>query len=221
MDIRQQRTLRSFQNVLVFVSQHPIKPEVPLLGRMLAQLREVMRRIGELNSRQNTVYVVPGGTATSVRKRRTAIRREMMVLVRIAGPLLQYAPGEGALRVPHARASAETVSKAAAALANALTPHAKLLKDAGYSRQFLREFRAQAKAVADWEAGATQARNERSIATTEIAEAFKKGMQTVMVIEGLVMRGSGKTPEIMRLWKNRRRVSKRLGRPKRRNRTGD
>jgi hypothetical protein len=219
MDKRQQRTLQSFQHVFVFLEQHPIKPELPLLTRMEARLRELRERIRKLSQSQRNPHLAAGVTAKNVRHGRTTIRREMMALVRIAGPMLRFAHGEESLRVPHARASAETVANAAMALADALEPHGELLKDAGYSREFMRDFRAQAKVLTEWESGALRARNERSIATREIAEAFKEAMETLTVIEGLVMRAFAHQPQMMRLWRNRRRVQKRMGRPKTKRRT--
>ena len=216
MDTRQRRTIASFGNVLIFLEQHPLKPEVPLLGRTVARLEAVIHRIQELGSRQGGVYTASGGTAPRVRQLKAVLRREMMALVRIAAPELAYSPAEAALRVPHARASAQVVAECAVAMAEAVSPHGRLLKDAGYPKEFLREFRARAKALASWEQGATKARNERSIATTDIAEAFKEGMRLVTVIEGLVMRSYAHQPRMLQLWRNRRRVSKRIGRPKRR-----
>ena len=127
------------------------------------------------------VHTSAGPAALRVKYLRTLLRRDMMALVRIAGPELAYSPAEVAVKVPHARASAQRVAEAAVAMAEALAPHAKLLKDAGYPREFLKEFRTRAKALASWEQGATKARTDRSLATTEIAEAFKEGMQAVMV----------------------------------------
>src|SRR5690349_12482585 len=188
MDTRQQRTVTAFQNVLIFVKQHPIKPEVPLLARTVAQLNDVIHRIRELGQRQHSVHTVAGGAAPRVRHLRGGLRREMMELVRIAAPVLAYSPAEAALKVPHARASAQAVADAAVAIADALTPHGRLLRDAGYPKEFLKEFRARAKALASWEDGAVKARTARSLATRDIADAFKEGTRAVTVIEGLVMR---------------------------------
>ncbi|HEX7938794.1 MAG TPA: hypothetical protein VF483_07350 [Gemmatimonadaceae bacterium] len=193
-----------------------MKPEVPLLSRTVARLSDVIRRLGELDLRQNTVHTVAGGAAPRVKYLGRLLRREMMALVRIATPELAYSPAEVALKVPHARASAQKVAEAAVAMAEALAPHTKLLKDAGYPREFLKVFRSRAKALSNWEQGAAKSRTERSLATREIAEALKEGMQAVTVIEGLVMRAYSDQPIMLRLWKNRRRVSKRIGRPKRR-----
>jgi hypothetical protein len=216
MDNRQFRTMQSFEHVLDFLRAHAIKPEPPLLTRMRGQLSETVGRLGQLAGK----YAVGGGRMrgkTDVQLRRQAMRREMMALVRIAKPLLKFAPGaESALRVPHARSDTETVARAAVAMATMLAPHAELLEEAGYPTGFFDELRAEAQALVHMTGRSARARNERGRVTADIAEALKEGMRTVTVIEGLVMRSFEGQPLMVRLWKNRRRVSRRIGRPKKR-----
>jgi hypothetical protein len=151
-------------------------------------------------------------------KRRRKLRREaMMPLVRIARPILAFAPGvEAALQVPHARADARTVAKAALRMADTIAPHAKLLRSAGYPKNFLTDFRRQARERALAAKNSQKARERRSTATTAIASEFRKAMQTVTIIEGLVMLHHAKRGDALEVWKHQRRVRARMGRPKRR-----
>src|SRR5437867_12696190 len=86
MDDRQKRTFFSFRNVLIFLDQHPFKPEPPLLAAMRKSLDASMRRIETFVSDQSSAKLARN---TGVDVRRRKLRRErMMPLVRIARPLL-------------------------------------------------------------------------------------------------------------------------------------
>jgi len=214
MDNRQQRTLASFENVLIYLQQHPITPEPPLLAGMKRSLQKSVAKIRELHVTQHSARA---GKNDSVTARIRKLRREhMMPLVRIVKPLLAFAPGvDRALTVPHARTNAYSVAKAALAMADALKPHTKLLISAGYSRNYLREFRKEASDLALATKSTASARSVRSKATAALAAEFRNGMRTVTVIEGLIMRQTGANKTALALWKNRRRVSARIGRPRR------
>jgi hypothetical protein len=219
MDIRQRRTVQSFEHVLLYLDQHGPEDAPPVIGRMRLRLKDVIRRVSELSIRQNSAH---NSTFTSKGQkiRRTALRRQMMALVRIAKPQLKFASGvEGALRVPHARSSTKQVAQAAADMANALAPHSALLEEAGYGPKFLDEFRAEAEAMEAAEGAWVRARNERGRLTVDVAAVLKEGMETVTVIEGALMKYFAGSPSMARFWKDRRRVPKRMGRPKRRKAT--
>jgi hypothetical protein len=212
VDKRQKRTLWSFQHVLIFLDRYPLAPEPPLFKGMRASLEHSMKRIKQLESDQDDARrAINRGSEL----RRNQIRRErMMPLVRIAKPLLAFAPGaDAALRVPHARADTLTVAAAALRMADALTPHAKLLKAAGYDKDFLKAFRHEARELALVARNSERARHRRSDATAAIAAEFKKAMKTLTVIEGILMAQYARQPGMQAEWRNRRRVSARLGRP--------
>ncbi len=215
MDNRQQRTLDSLAKVLDFLDTHGLKPTPPLLTAMRTSLDTSMKRIQDLHVQQ-LKSERRGSGVTNLTWLRTSMRRErMMPLVRIAKPLLKFAPGtEAALRVPHARADALTVANAALKLADALKPHTKLLVSAGYTKDFLREFRHEARVLALAAKASDQARQRRARATASIATEFKKAMGTVTVIEGILMPHFARDRALERIWRNRRRVSARIGRPR-------
>ena len=123
---------------------------------------------------------------------------------------------EAALRVPHARSDAYTVATAALRMADAVAPHAKLLLSAGYSKDYLKQFRHEARQLALVVKSSEAARARSSKATKAIAAEFQKAKKTVTVIEGLVMLHHGSDSEWVKLWKARRRVTKRMGRPRNR-----
>jgi hypothetical protein len=212
MEKRQERTVHAFESVLLFLERHPVVPEPPLLGRMRKSLRASIDRIARLGVQQNTASQLRGNKVDHHRK---ALRRDrMMPLVRIARPLLRFAPGaDRVLRVPHARADAVTVANAAIQMAKALKPHRRLLASAGYSPTFLAEFQHEALELGLAAKRAAVARQTQSKVTRDMAREFKKAMQTVTIIEGLVLLHLGSDKSSMRYWKQRRRVGARIGRP--------
>jgi hypothetical protein len=146
------------------------------------------------------------------------VRRLAARAVRIAKPLLKFAPGAAAvLRVPHARADTATVATHALELAKALAPYAELLTSAGYSADFFAEFTREAEALATVNARAEEARHCRSRATAAIRQELKEAMGLVTVIEGIVMAHVGADDRVaMDLWRGMRRVPARAGRPRER-----
>jgi hypothetical protein len=146
--------------------------------------------------------------------RRSLRRHRLMPLVRIARPVLRFAPGaEKVLRVPHARADAMTVAQAALDIARALRPHGKLLASAGVSKTFMADLQSEARQLALAAKTTAAARQKQVKATRAIAQEFRKAMETVTMIEGMVMLHFAKSPAMLDLWRNRRRVSARIGRP--------
>jgi len=215
MQDRQNRTLQTLLNVDGFLDLRPITPEPPLLTGMRKSLHASIVRVRSLAAEQRSAKDSISGSVTL---RVSNLRRDrMMPLVRIARPLLKFAPGaEASLRVPHARSDAYTVATAALRMADALAPHAKLLASAGCSKEFMREFRQEARDLALVTKNADSARQRRTKATAAIVAEFKKAMKTVTVIEGLVMLHLGGQKGNVKFWKNRRRVSSRIGRPRKR-----
>jgi hypothetical protein len=219
MEKRQQRTVRAFEQTLIFLQRYPISPEPPLLTGMRKSLRASIDRIRQLGVTQMNTVTLDGG---KVNHRRQHLRRtRMMPLVRIAKPLLAFAPGvEKPLRIPHARADALTVAESALALAKMLKPHQKLLRSAGYPPTFLAELQHEARELALAAKRTAAARQAQAKATAAIAREFAKGMQTVSVIEGLVMLHLAKDEAALDMWRWHRRVGARVGRPPRRRGAG-
>lgn len=212
MENRQERTLVAFRNVLVFLDQNRITPEPPLLAGMKRSLERSMTKINELRTEQGTAMMF---RVTHVERDRKLLRRErLMPLVRIARPILRYASGaEKVLRVPHARADAITVAEAAIEMARVLKPHRKLLVSAGMPSDFLSQLQHEARQLALAAKNTAAARQKQAHATSAIAKEFKKAMETVTVIEGIVMLHFSRDSATLKLWRNRRRVSSRIGRP--------
>ena len=216
MDNRQGRTHVAFRRAHVFLSTKPVQPEPPLLTRMREALETCLTRLAELRVEQIGAHAAMRGNARQLEQMRQHIRRErMMPLVRIAKPLLRFAPGtERALHVPHARADTLTVASHAVRLAKTLAPHAKLIVSAGYEKTFLPAFRREAEELAAAVRTVEKAREQRARVTAAIDAEVKKGMKTLMVIEGILMsRFPGKS-EVMSGWRRARRVPARLGRPR-------
>ena len=219
MDSRQQRTTQALGRILVYLEHHRIEPEPPLLAKMTQSLRSSVERLGTL--RQQQVMAASRVDRRVVRGMRRHMRRDLLMpLVRIAKPLLRFAPGsEHVLRVPHARADIATIAGHALDMAKALAPHARLLTSAGYPKDFLAQLTREARELAAVSAQADKARQRRSRATAAIRQELRKAMGTVSVIEGILMaRGTLGDRAAMDLWRGARRVPARQGRPPKRGR---
>jgi hypothetical protein len=214
MDNRQTRTVHTFERILLYLERHPIAPEPPLLTKMKQSLTTSVARLRELHAQQHQANI--GLSGAEVRMMRQRMRRELLMpLVRIAKPLLRFAPGTGhVLRVPHARADTATIATHALDMAKALTPHTRLLTSAGYSKDFIAELTKEARRLAALTTAADKTRQRRSRATAAIRREIKKAMGTVTVIEGILMT---RTPSNDRAghgeWRLARRVQGRAGRP--------
>lgn len=216
MDNRQVRTLAMFQRVQFYVDQHPVEPSPPLLTEMLRSLAESVERTKALELEQDSA--LRGTEENSVRSLRQDVRHAMRSLVRIAKPLLAFAPGtDRVLQVPHARTNAAATARHAIELAAALAPHAGLLADAGYSADDLATFAEQARRLGISAQTFASARQARARATADIQREIDKGMGTVTVIEGILMRHFGPANSAkLAGWRDARRVHARMGRPRQR-----
>jgi hypothetical protein len=217
MDNRQKRTVETLQRILLYLERHPIEPEPPLLTKMKQSLTTSIERLQELHVRQHEANI--GLSGTDVRMMRQRMRRQLLMpLVRIAKPLLKFAPGTGhVLRVPHARADTATIATHALDMAKALKPHARLLTSAGYSKDFIADFTKEAQRLAALTTAADKTRQRRSRATAAIRQEIKKAMGTVSVIEGILMtRMSPSDRTTTGEWRLARRVQGRAGRPPKR-----
>ena len=213
MELREYRTVATFQRVLHFLDRHPVKPEPPLLSRMRDALTASMTRIEDLQQDQSKFTArIP---VSELHKMRNDLRkRRMMPLVRIARPLLSFAPGaEKWMRVPHARTDTLTLANHAQQMCKLLAPHSKLLVDAGYSKTFVKEFRQEADTLAKAANNFEKARERRSAATVALKREFKKAMNTVTVIEGLMMTHYDPNLRRNKEWRRTRRIQSRIGRP--------
>lgn len=215
MDNRQHRTVSAYQRVLVHLDKHPVHPTPPLLQKMRTQLEASLHRIMELAGQQRSAELKVDGLPVPTASRNLR-RDKMMPLVRVARPLLAFAPGvERVMRVPHARSDALTVANAGLDMVKLLKPHQKLLVSAGLPDTFLADMRREAEAVAQSAKRAEKVRRVRSAATAALARELKEAKKRVTVIEGILM--FHQKDELKHfMWKHDRRVGARMGRPKRR-----
>ena len=222
MENRQQRTIMLFQSVLRFIKRYALDPEPRLMTKMRAALEVCLARLIELRSDQSLAAAIIGSYTRHVKRLKMQMRRKhMMPLVRIAKPLLKFAPGaERILRVPHTRSDVRTITTHAAQMAKLLKPHAKLIASAGHSEDLVGDFRKELDALAGASREVDNARKMRTRTTREIAQEIKKGMDAVMVIEGMMMSHYYAEKGILELWRGARRIPARKGRPPERQRTG-
>jgi hypothetical protein len=213
MDNRQHRTAFAYRRVVDYLDTYPLPSPPPLLVKTRTQLEGSIARITELSTRQRNAPITVGGMPADQASRK--LRREkMMPLIRIARPLLKFAPGvEMVMQVPHARSDSLTVANAALDMVKFLKPHKKLLLSAGLPADFLGEMRREAEALAQAARRAEKVRRVRSGATAALARELKKAKELVTVIEGIIMFHQKDEVALFR-WRHDRRVGAKMGRPK-------
>jgi hypothetical protein len=215
MNNRQERTLQALRRVDGFLANASLEPRPPLLIKMHKSLRQSITRITDMGSTQLTSRVAVDDPLNVNTLRGRVRRGRMMPLVKIAKPLLKFAPGTAAaLRIPHARADAATVAAAALDLAAVLMPHTKLLISAGQDRNCLQDLRADARALKEAAHLTDKVRQQRSRATHVIAAELKKSAGTLTVIEGILMPRLAIDGSLAAAWRSCRRVTARTGRPR-------
>lgn len=202
---------------LEWLDRHPIEGP-PLLAGMRESLR---KSVGRIQSFKREQVSQPTDGFTVVNRRNALRRKRMMPLRDIAKPLIKWAPGEAAaLRVPRADASAASVAAAALRMADALSPHAKLLRSAGITTDFLRQMRQEARGLALVITARRSSAANRSRATRGIADELSRSLRTLGVIQGIL---TIHAPGLLEGWKTISGVHAPIGRPRniRRRRRGD
>lgn len=211
MHERQTQTFHTLMGGLLFFDQTSLDPEPPLLAGKRTQLKETINRIDELAQVQTATSRNTSGKLDG--RRRELREKRMLPLKSIAKGQLLFAPGaDAALRVPHARASAQVVAAAALRMTNALMPHVKLLAAAGVTKDFLRQMNHEARSLALTVKQNAELRRRRVEVTAAIASELKKGLDILAVIEGIVVIHG--TPDQVSLWRTVRKRRKKLGRPR-------
>lgn len=105
-----------------------------------------------------------------------------------------------------------SVAAHAERMVKALAPHQRLLSEAGYSKAWMTDFRAEAKALSTAASSRVERRQQR-IRAASLAEAFAKGMEHVNIAEGIIMGRYGPDSVERYTWRKARRVGARIGRP--------
>lgn len=217
MDNRQRRMLEALRRTHHTSGLPDVGPQPPLFDRVRTRLRESITRISDYQQTQMAAASTLTGEASLDQLRNRLRRERMMPLIKVAKPLLKFAPGTlAALRIPHARASSTDVASAAIRLFDALKPHHKLLASAGYSKDFLLEMRKEADTIALAVKRSDKARQIRARATASMTAEFKKANGAVTVMEGILAARLAKDEVFRVRWKAARRVTARMGRPRKR-----
>ena len=208
-----------FREVTGYLQKERATQELPALARILKLLEKLMAEISEHRQRQRYGHVSIAGPAELWTRKRKLRQERMIPLARTAHPLLKHAPiPEAVLRVPHASADPGAVAAHAERMVKALAPHQRLLSEAGYSKTWMTDFRAEAKALRAAASSRVERRQQRIRATASMADAFAKGMEHVNIAEGIIMGRYGPDSIERKMWRQVRRVSARLGRPRERTR---
>lgn len=210
MNERQRETIERFRNAFGFFAGNPIPHAPPLVSDMCGQLRKSLARIEQADRVQNHHPVAGRGR---VPERRDSLRRTKLIpLRRIALPLMKNIPGaRAALSVPATHASAATVAAAAVRMVDYLLPKSGLLRSAGVTKDFLRDLKAEARALAL----STREREtwlaRRSEATRIIRAEITKGLGAISTLDGLVALHA---PEQLDGFRGVSGIHARVGRPR-------
>jgi len=213
MDNRQFRTIHMFRRVLECLDHHGIEPEPPLLIRQRQALTKTMGALSELGATQD-LATRQARTGSAVQHLRQKLRRERLIpLSRIAKPLLKFAPGtQVVMRVPHARTDTLTLAQHGEKVAQVLSRHTRLLASAGFSKDFLVDLRTESRELAAMAQAHSKSMQRLSRATVEVKRHIKKGMDTVMVADGIILAHT-RDASLLAAWRNARRIERKTGRP--------
>ena len=97
-----------------------------------------------------------------------------------------------------------------------LMKHAKVLRAAGVSKEFVTQFRAEATELSLKARDTRVARQRLTRATAGIAAELKKARRTRGILDGLVLLHMGGDKLAMHMWNHDRRIGARIGRPRKR-----
>lgn len=120
-----------------------------------------------------------------------------------------------ALQVPHKNASAEQIADAAERIADALTPHLKVLIKAKYPRNCLKVLRDDARALRAHADAVVGSRGRLNRSNRELTEELAVARDTINELDS-VLRSLDNYGSYKHIWESRNRVSARMGRPSKR-----
>jgi len=206
--IRKIDTLRTSLQLLDQYSAQ-LTPEIRAIQE---NQRQLLERIESLRHDQ-ALRFEPG---THRRVRADALRTEMLKLVGSVRRHFETAPEvRSALRVPHKRASIDTVVRSAESMCDALDSHAEFLRSENVDLRRLDRIRQRAHEIIALTHRLETATPKRQLATSELPGLLKRAMANKDSISRLVV----ELPDFpIQRWHHAARVPKRSGRPKRRRR---
>lgn len=146
---------------------------------------------------------------------RTLRERRMIPIGRAGKRLLAFAPGaERALTVPKKHARLEKLLAAAQRMASYVRRHARLFVDVGFPRDFLAQLRAATQAVRARVARTGSARRRYAKATAALARELAHVQRDIFILDALLANAPSDNPTLLANWRDARRTSKRMGRPR-------
>jgi hypothetical protein len=199
--------------------QHFLRVHAPDHGRLISlreELDELVARIekNRLEQRQQA----SGGTWDGKRFRdaRHELRELLLAVAGRGKTLLRLQPRtDRMLKVPHKKASNETLASYALELADWLKPYARLFVGVRFPRDFVTTIRAAAK-----ELRAQTKRNERALraraaATAAIARDLRQGHEIKTSLDRLLRKYTAEDSGLAIEWEDAKKVRKKMGRPRR------
>ncbi len=176
------------------------------------QLDDVVTKLSSLSVEQESGNRDSiGETARQQAARLTLRRVHMAPIAELAKLKLRQVPEFAALRLPRANTTPRRTVAAAYAMADAATPHAATLIEAGLPAAFADNLRAAAATVLDSIAGRSEHLNRRGFATSGLAAEEKVGRSMLRVLNALVLGSVGDDPQMMSAWNGAKLVRQKSG----------
>jgi hypothetical protein len=120
-----------------------------------------------------------------------------------------------ALKVPHKNATVAEIADAAERIADALTPHLKVLIEAEYPRNCLAVLRRDARALREHHAAVQESRGLLGRSNRELTEELALARETINELDA-VLRSLDDYESYRHEWQHCNRVGARMGRPSKR-----
>jgi hypothetical protein len=212
MNGRQERVFRSIEVAMAFGLSRRMDPE------LVAAHADIARAYEKIN-KANVRGIIAGADRELRRRRlrtaRLTLRQQHLLKIRKRGKfLLRGLSGiERELRVPHYRASNEDLLAAARRIAKAVRPHAAVFYEANFPKDFLKQLKHAADAVARAAAEPIAPEDDGPLITRALKEALREGRLAVDAFDALVVAKYAKNSGELHAWKGSKKIRGRMGRP--------
>jgi hypothetical protein len=214
MNSRQARALRSIESALSFLKGPKIT--VPRIASTRADLEASLARLKGLWVAQSSAFLSRGGDGIRAKNARRELRvKQLLPIARRGKLLLKGLPGiEDALRVPHSRASDESLLDAAERIATEVRPHAKVFVKSGFARTFIRDLERAAEAFRRVSSAGRTELSRSSRLTADLREEIAHARSIVATLDSMMLAEFEADTSTIELWRRAKRIPAKLGRPR-------
>jgi hypothetical protein len=207
MDTRQSNMLASLHNTRAFLEENADKLGGIAKTGMRKKLDDEIAGLTTLELDQAGTMLLAKGTTQKHRALREALLRDHIgPLVGIAAVELPRTPEVEPLHMPKGRPSAESLARAAYAMAQAAAPFSEAFVAAGLPADFLAQLTGAADAMIESVRARSQTEGKRSGATAGLDAKLKAGRKIVRALDRLMASALKDDPALLSNWKAVQRV---------------